>query len=117
MKPEAYDHVEDIIDLPTRFHNHNLKLNPLKTRFFQKTVNFSGHEMEMGTISIPREKNRAFVETPTPKTRVQLWYFLNATTYFKMNILNIAHYTAPLFELVSETDPSKRVENALKWMS
>ena len=106
-KSDPYDHVEDIIELLTRFHTHNLKLNPLKTRFFQKTVNFLGYELEKGTISIPREKIRAFDQTPTPKTRVQLRYFLNATAYFRQNIPNFALYTAPLFELVTQTDPSK----------
>ena len=106
-KSDPHDHVEDIIELLTRFHIHNLKLNPLKTRFFQKTVNFLGYELEKGTISIPREKIRAFDQTPTPKTRVQLRYFLNATAYFRQNIPNFALYTAPLFELVTQTDPSK----------
>ena len=31
---------------------------------------------------------------------------MNATAYFRQNIPNFALYTAPLFELVSQTDPS-----------
>ena len=35
-RPDPHDHVEDIIELLTRFHTHNLKLNPLKPDFSRK---------------------------------------------------------------------------------
>ena len=37
-RPDPHDHVEDIIELLTRFHIHNLKLNPLKSKFFKEKL-------------------------------------------------------------------------------
>ena len=85
-----------------------VKLKPQKCQILQEEVKFLGYVIKRGQLRIAHEKVKSFLELPCPQTRLQLRYYLNSTAYFRTSIPDFALHSAVLYELVNNSDASKK---------
>ena len=101
-------YVEELIDLLRKLYLSGIKINPRKIQILRNTVTFLGYGLKKGQFNISDEKIRAFTELPVPRTRLSLRYYLNSCAYFRTSIPGFASHTACLYDLVNQSDPSRK---------
>jgi len=88
-----------------RLRDARLRLNRDKCRVGMTQVEYLGHIINEGGISLSSERKRALIEMTAPKTTRQVRAFLGFANYFRPFIRDYAMITKPLSRLCSVKVP------------
>ena len=98
---ETADQMLDRIELVFfRLKEFNLKIKPIKSRFFQTSVTFLGHILSANGVSPNPEKVAKIKDWPTPKTPKEVHSFIGLASYYRSFIPNFTKWAGPLHALI-----------------
>lgn len=100
MSETFEQHLEDLDDLFTRFHEHGLTINLNKSSFFRSEVKFLGHILTPKGIKPDPDKVKAIHEYPSPRNIKQLRGFFGLVNYYSKFTSRHASATVPLLDLI-----------------
>ena len=94
------DHLHRLQAVFKHFHEHGLKLKPLKCSFLRKQITFLGHEistdgMKPGTLNL-----EGIAEMAPPANYTEVRCFLGMTGFFRRFIKNYARIAKPLNDIL-----------------
>lgn len=90
---EHMEHIKTIIDA---LHGANMKISSEKSHFFETSVEFLGHIIKNGRITVDPQKTETIQKYPIPKTLKELRSFLGLTGYYRKFIRDYAKIVKPL---------------------
>lgn len=90
------EHMEHINIIVKALHDANMKISREKSHFFSNTIEFLGHIIKNGRITVDPEKSCAMQNYPIPKTLKELRSFLGLTGYYRRFIRDYAKLAKPL---------------------
>ncbi|GFR93145.1 zinc finger protein [Elysia marginata] len=103
-------HVETLFELFRRLREANFTVRPVKCVLGSSTIDFLGHRLGQGTISLQDENVEKVRNAPRPKTKKEVRAFLGLVGYYKEFVPNFAAISAPLSDLVRKGQP-----NTVNW--
>jgi len=86
-----------------------LTANPDKYKWGGKSMQFLGHQIGSGRMSLPSHRAEAFSSYTRPTTKKGLRTFLGAIGFYRRYVQCLASYTAQLTPLTSKAAPSRVV--------
>lgn len=89
-------HLKNLQGIFQILRKRNLKLNPLKCKFFRSEVTYLGHKCTANGILPDPEKLRCVMEYPTPKDKDEVKRFVAFANYYRRFIKNFAAISRPL---------------------
>lgn len=90
------EHINDLKSVFNRLRAANLKIQPDKTTFCKKEVNYLGHIVTPDGIKPDPNKISAIKKFPIPRTVKEIKSFLGLVGYYRKFISNFANLTKPL---------------------
>ncbi|XP_068215800.1 uncharacterized protein [Palaemon carinicauda] len=116
------EHLETLQELFQRIRNANLTVRPSKCILASETVQFLGHEIQGGTLSLQETNISKIQSAPQPKTKKEVRSFLGLTGFYRAYVPNYATIAAPLSDLtkrgksnvVQWQEPQEKAYNSLK---
>jgi len=103
------DHLEHIRRVLGRLQSAGLTANPKKCQWGGQMIEFLGHQVGNGRMSLPSHRAEAFKRYTKPSTKKSLKAFLGAIGFYHRYVQRLANYTAVLTPLTSKAAPSKVV--------
>ncbi|GFR71507.1 Pol polyprotein [Elysia marginata] len=103
-------HVETLAELFRRLREVNFTVRPVKRVLGSSTIDFLGHPLGEGTISLQDENVEKVRNAPRPKRKKEVRAFLGLVGYYKEFVPNFAAISTPLSDLVRKGQP-----NAVNW--
>ena len=91
------EHIRHLKVVFERFRQYNIKVNPKKCKWFQKSIKILGHIVSENGIQMDPEK--IIVERKSPTNLKQLQQFLGLCGYYRKFINNFAKIASPLYNL------------------
>ncbi|GFR92549.1 Pol polyprotein [Elysia marginata] len=98
------------IDYRRRLREANFTVRPIKSVLGSSTIDFLGHRLGQGTISLQDENVEKVRNAPRPKTKKEVRAFLGLVGFYKEFVPNFAAISAPLSDLVRKGQP-----NTVNW--
>jgi hypothetical protein len=92
-------HVKQVLDA---LRKNQLRLNPSKCVFHVTTINFLGHVVSPGRVSMEPDKVEAVRAWALPRTKKQLQSFLGFVNFYRKFVKQFAHIAAPLTDLLHD---------------
>ena len=83
------------------FWEHNLRLKPIKYKFFWDEINFLAHHVSKEGVWPRKENLKAVAELAPPQTYTEIWTFLGLVGHYGQFIKGLAHVVQPLHEHLS----------------
>ena len=77
------EHADNLMKVLDTFAKHNLKINLKKCSFFQKNVEFLGHEIGKEGVKPLFDKVQAIREFPRPRSPKEVSSFLGLVGYYR----------------------------------
>ncbi|XP_068240035.1 uncharacterized protein [Palaemon carinicauda] len=116
------EHLETLQELFQRIQNTNLTVRPSKCILASETVQFLGHEIQGGTLSLQETNISKIQSAPQPKTKKEVRSFLGLTGFYRAYVPNYATIAAPLSDLTKKgkinvvqwQEPQEKAYNSLK---
>lgn len=99
------DHNLKLKDIFSRLRKYNLKLQPQKCQFLQKSLAYLGHVISNEGISPDPRKVQSIENFPKPKCPKDVKSFLGLTGYYRKFIKNFAKIAQPLNNLLKKDTP------------
>lgn len=99
------DHLSHIREVLTRIQSAGLTINPKKCKFNTRRLEFLGHTIENGLVTISNTRLKALRDIPEPKNLKQLSEFLGGVSFFAAFIPDFAAIAAPLNRLRKKNTP------------
>ena len=93
---DCKQHFRYIREVIGRLQQAGLTAKPAKCQWAKRTLEYLGHVVGNGLVSVPEVKVEALRNYTQPKTKAQLKSFLGLTGYYRHFILNYANYSKPL---------------------
>lgn len=93
------EHLIHLKDIVNRLGEHNLTVNPDKTKFFNTEISFLGHLIKENTISIDPSRTNAIRDCKIPRNVKEVSRFIGMVNYFSKFISNYASICSPLNDL------------------
>lgn len=90
------EHIEHITTIINALHQANMKISAEKSHFYSTSIEFLGHIIKNGRITVDPEKTAAMQNYPIPKTLKELRSFLGLTGYYRRFIRDYAKIAKPL---------------------
>lgn len=90
------EHIEHVSLIFQALNNANMKISNEKSHFFKSEIEFLGHIIKYGKITVDPEKIITIRDYETPKTLKQLRSFLGLAGYYRKFIKDYAKITKPL---------------------
>ena len=106
------DHLRWLQAVFERFHEHGLKLKPLKCCFLHKQITFLGHEVSTDSMTPGNLNLKGIAEMAPPANYMEVRHFLGMTGFFQRFIKNHAHIAKPLNDIL-EGETSKLKSEAV----
>ena len=104
------EHFKTLEFVLTHLNKANLKVNPKKSHFCVKSVEFLGHQLNSDYSSPLNSKLDAINEFPLPKTKKQLRSFLGLCNFYNNYVKNFAFLAQPMYSLLKKNSPK-----LIKW--
>lgn len=131
FKNEVFIYLDDLLIVSESFEKHisvlkelalclskaGLTINVEKSKFCVKQVQYLGHIVGHGTISMNPEKIAAINDYPAPRSLKQLRRFLGMTGWYQKFICNFAALASPLTDALKHKrsfEWSEAAENAFR---
>jgi len=92
----SVDHDKNLIALMERLKTVNLKLNPEKFRFKERSVKYIGHVLTSNGLQTDPEKVRAIKEMAAPTNAKEMKTFLGMVNYLSKFLPQLSTLTNPL---------------------
>jgi hypothetical protein len=115
--------LENLCSVLTRFRQANLKLKPVKCKFFQTEIVFLGHQVSARGISCDPSKIQCIKDWPTPTNKHEILSWLGICGYYRKMIDRFAEIALPLTKLTrkkakfkwgqSENDAFEKLKSCL----
>ena len=96
------EHIRHLKVVFERFRQYNIKVNPKKCKWFQKSIKILGHIVSENGIQMDPEKIKVIVERKSPTNLKQLQQFLGLCGYYRKFINNFAKIASPLYNLLKK---------------
>lgn len=90
------EHMQHISLVVQALHEANMKISSEKSHFFKNSIEFLGHIITHGKITVDPQKIMAIRDYEMPKTLKQLRSFLGLSGYYRKFIKDYAKITKPL---------------------
>ena len=90
---QHFGHIREVIG---HIQQAGLTAKPAKCQWDKRTLEYLGHVVGNGLVSVPEAKVEALRNYIRPKTKTQLKSFLELTGYYRRFILNYDNYSKPL---------------------
>ena len=104
--PTEDEHMERLEEVLKRLKAEGLRVKRNKCEFFQKSVEYLGHQIDADGLHPLPSKVEAIVQAPAPENEPQLRSFLGLVNYYSKFIPNSASTLHPLNDLL---------KNDVKW--
>ena len=101
---EHLTHIRCVLD---SLKKAGLTANPTKCRWGGKSVEFLGHWVGAGSMTIPKHKTEAIIEYRKPQTKKGLRAFIGSVSFYRRYIDHLAKYTATLTPMTSKQAPQR----------
>jgi len=101
-------YMDDLIIYSNTWEEHLVHITT-KCVWGGKTVEFLGHKVGGGKMSLPKHRAEAFTKYSLPATKKGLRSFLGAVSFYRRYIKMLATHTAKLSPLTSKLAPAKVV--------
>lgn len=88
--------MEHITTIINALHRANMKISSEKSHFFKTSIEFLGHIIKNGRITVDPQKTDAIEKYPKPTTLKDLRSFLGVTGYYRKFIKDYAKVVKPL---------------------
>lgn len=98
------EHLERLKEVLQICRDHNINLNLQTCRFFQDSVRFLGHRVDVAGVHKTNEKIQAGLEAKQPTDVTEVKSFLGLVTFYARFIPRLADLAAPLYELTQKRD-------------
>ncbi|XP_068227703.1 uncharacterized protein [Palaemon carinicauda] len=116
------EYLKTLQELFQRIRNANLTIRPSKCILASETVQFLGHEIQGGTLSLQETNISKIQSAPQPKTKKEVRSFLGLTGFYRAYVANYATIAAPLSDLTKKgksnvvqwQEPQEKAYNSLK---
>ena len=115
-----YDNIRKVF---LRLKDFNAKVNAEKSKFFETSVNFLGHEINSEGIKPAKDKVEALIKAPRPTNVTEVRAFLGLVNFYRKFVKGITEVVYPLYELErkdqkfvwtkSYEDASNKVKDAI----
>ena len=106
------DHLRWLQAVFKHFHEHGLKLKPLKCSFLCKQITFLGHEISADGMKPSTLNLKGIAVMAPPANYTEARHFLGMTGFFRRFIKNYAHIAKPLNDIL-EGEASKMKSEAV----
>jgi hypothetical protein len=93
---EHREHVDQVL---RRLQEHQLLVEPEKSKFHAQEVDYLGHTIRPGEVSMQAEKIEAVRDWPTPQNVKDVRSFLGFANYYRRFIQGYAKIAAPMSDL------------------
>lgn len=90
------EHMQHIAIIVNALHKANMKISSEKSHFFKTSIEFLGHIIKNGRITVDPIKTETIQNYPIPKTLKELRSFLGLTGYYRKFIKGYAKIVKPL---------------------
>ena len=100
------DHVGHIESVLRCIGEAGLTVNPTKCCWGGKGVEFLGHHIGKGRMSIPEHRSTALANYTRPRTKKGLRAFLGSVGFYRRYLQKLAHWTSVLTPKTSKQAPS-----------
>jgi hypothetical protein len=93
------EHINSVEVMLKRLIAAGLTIDPIKSFWGYRTVQYLGHTLHNGTVSTQRGKVDAILKMPSPKNLKELESWLGMTVYYQRMIKDYARLAQPLNKL------------------
>lgn len=90
------EHMNHISIIINALHNANMKISSEKSHFFKNSIEYLGHIIKNGRITIDPQKTEIIQNFPIPKTLKELRGFLGLTGVYRKFVMHYAKIAKPL---------------------
>ena len=91
--------VENVRTVCSRLKSYNVRVNSSKSIFFERKVNFLGHEISDLGIKPSKEKTKDLMNARIPGNLTELRSFIGFVNYYRNFVPNMAKILYPLYHL------------------
>jgi hypothetical protein len=103
------DHLKSLEKVLRRLQSANLKLNPGKSFFAFRQVNYLGHEVSAAGIAPLKEKVQAIADMPEPQSVEEVQRIIGMMGFYRRFVPNFADIAHPLHQ------STQKVNRGFKW--
>jgi len=100
-------HVQHIERVLKKLGEAGLTANPAKCRWGGKNMEFLGHQVGEGRMSLPSHRAEAFANYTKPSTKKGLRAFLGSIGFYRRYVKQLAQHTVVLTPLKAKQAPSQ----------
>ena len=100
------NHVGHVREVLSRLREAGLMASPKKCTWGSKVVEFLGHSLGEGKVSIPESRVKALRNYSKPRSKCGLRMFLRVVSFYRRYINMLAHHTAALSPATTKSEPS-----------
>ena len=95
------EHRKNLEEVLSHIQRHGIRLKKEKCRFFSKSVEYSGHFINVEGVHTSPTKVKAIIEAPSPRNLQELRSFLGLINYYAKFIPNLSSSLHPLHVLLN----------------
>ena len=100
------EHTQNLVKVFDLLYKANIKIHAMKTKLFQASVSFLGHQISQEGLQCSEDKLKAIKEYPTPQSPKDCRRALGLFGYLRKFCPNYGIIAKPMFELTAKTNKS-----------
>ena len=100
-------HIQDVDEVLQLLGDAGVSLKLKKCEFFQPRVNYLGHVVTPGKLSMAADRAQGFRNSTFPLDKGMMMSFLGAANYFRRFVPNFAKIARPLTEMTKKDAPNR----------
>ena len=100
-------HVQDVDKVLGLLGASGVSLKLKKCEFFQPRVNYLGHVVTPGKLSVAADRTQGFNNSTFPHDKGMMMSFLGAANYFRRFVPNFAKVARPLTDMTKKDAPNR----------
>ena len=109
------DNIKIVIQVLERLHKEGYKIAAHKIRLATTTVEILGVQYDLGRLSIPEARMKAYEAYKTPKSFKQVKTFLSSVSFFRCFLKNFSQIAHPLIKLSNKANNKADTTEKFLW--